>query len=379
MTRLWIAAVAAGLLLVAGCREEDRGPAETSGGAASRPAPAAPPIPGMDPDAGATDGRLVAPGPPREHKPRYTYNESADSGALRVICRIPSVQAPLPAPKAIDFQGDWAIRDPATVEPYTVIHDGINQRGYRIANELDFYKNWNPPMVPAGANWLCYPRGARTGNEAFVNGAAVIVEGIMSGRREELGRGGVLVSHRERRQGYFQGTGNHSACNIAFLPPNEKVVFRSGDHFPCEVAISAWPGGEPLGEPFHVPALPFKREGMYAGWLLRANPGSATQPRPKPAPSPTFRKKGIYFMRCLRHPWHTGYAIVVDNPYVAVPSRDGRLTINGIPPGKWTVRIWHPLIRPVKETHEVTIERDETTHLIVDFKSPPGLPTAKGS
>jgi len=189
----------------------------------------------------------------------------------------------------------------------------------------------------------------------------------------------MTVTHKSA--GYIHGRGNHSGYNIVFIQQNEKVIYRNDDHFPCEVAVKNLRTGEPLGEPFKAKALPFKREGMYAGWIHRANPGSATQPRPIPAASPTFREKGEYHMRCLRHPWQTGYVVVVDNPYVAVagarnprhPTGGGKATIDGIPPGTWTVRLWHPLIQPVKERHQVTIERDETTHLIADFKPPKEL------
>ena len=55
------------------------------------------------------------------------------------------------------------------------------------------------------------------------------------------------------------------------------------------------------------------------------------------------------------------------------PSGSGKNTIDKLPPGTWKVRVWHPLIEPVKEVHEVKIERDETFHLIVEFKPPKEL------
>jgi len=374
MTRwLLILTACTALVSAGGCRKDKVGSPATVKVPASKPATTMPDIPGLTEDAAASDELLVNPPPPRKRQQGYTLQEDADAGALRVICRIPSMRVALPAPRPIDFTGKTAIDEPRAVEPYKVIYDGIRQVGYDIANELDFYRKWNPPLADGPLRWL-----APEGDGLVVNGAAIIVEGIKAGRREELVRGSALVNHRYRRGNYIRGQSNYSGYNIAFVPPNEKIVLRSGDHFPCRIVFRRHDTGQAVGEPVDVPALPFKREGVYAGWILRANPGSATQPRPIPAPSPTLREEGVYSMRCLRHAWHVGYAVVVANPYVAVSgaqrnpwfSGDGKVTIDDIPPGTWKVKIWHRWITPIREVHEVKIERDETTHLVVDFAPP---------
>ena len=373
--RFVVLAAALGVLSAwAGCGDgKGRHRATTS--PATAPADTAPDIPDMDMNAGAADGPLVKAGPTKRPT-AYALDEKVDTGALRVVCRIPSIRVTLPELKVVDFKGAYAIRNPKTVEPYKVIYNGISQKGYDIANELEFYKNWNPPLVETPLRWL-HPAG----EHMAVEGAAIAVEGIKAGPREELTRGSALINHKYTRINYIQGRGNYSGYNISFIPPDERVVLRSGDHFPCEAIVERHPAGERIGKPWPVPALRFKREGMYAGWLLRANPGSATQPWPASAPSPTLREKGVYRMRCLRHAWHVGYAVVADNPYVAVSgaqktpwySRDGKVTLDRVPVGTWKVRIGHPLIAPVQEVHEVKIERDETAYLIVEFKPPAEL------
>jgi len=378
MTRslTFAAAVLACALIGAGCDETAAPPAKPPQTSAPARATSPPAIPGVDENDSASDTVLVNHGP-RRQPDRYQQDETMASGILRIICRIPGVRVSLPPRKPIDFKGPTAIRNPMTVDPYRVIYDGIRVRGYDIKNELEYYQKWNPPVVETPLNWLAYPR--RGGGPLGVNGVAIIVEGIRAGAREELGRAGAFVSHKGAH--YIRGRGNHGGYNLVFVPPHEKVIFASDDHFPCEIAITDHQTGEPLGKPFKARALPFVREGTYAGWIHRANPGSATQPRPIPAPSPTFRQKGVYVMRCLRHPWHVGYVIVVDNPYVAVsgarnpsfPSGSGKNTIDKLPPGTWKVKVWHPLVEPVKEIHEVEIETDETFHLVVEFKPPKEL------
>jgi hypothetical protein len=378
---LTMAAALCAIIGGAGCgKKEPKGrpllPTTTQPASVPKP----PPVPGVDENGTGTDELLVNPVPRDRSKDRYTWEDQAPQGALRVICRIPkSSGVALPPNKPIDFKGKTAIKDPATVKPYRAIYNGISSKGYDIKNELEYYQKWNPPLADTASRWLNRPE--RGGGDLAVNGVAIIVEGIKTGSREELQRGSALVNHRYGRRNYIMGQGNYSGYNIIFVPANEKVIYRSGDHFPCEVSVHSLPTGTPFGQPFIAKALPFKREGMYAGWMLRANPGSATQPRAIPAPSPTFRAQGAYRMSCSRHPWHVGYAVVVDNPYVAVsgaqksgwPSADGKVSIAGIPPGTWTVRLWHPRIKPVEEVHEIKITRDETTHLVVDFQLPDQL------
>jgi len=370
------------LALCGGCDKADprispRSVATTSPASVHQP----PPVPGVDGSAAATDDLLTNPVTRERPKDGYQWDERAAKGSLRVICRIPdSAAVTLPPDKPIDFTGATAIKNPATVEPYRVIYNGISGLGYDIKNEVEYYQKWNAPRVDTPSRWLTRARRG-SDRDLLVNGVAIVVEGIKSGSREGLVRGRALVNHRHGRRNFIMGRNNFSGFNVVFVPTNEKIVFGSGDHFPCEISIRNIATGRALGEPFEVKALPFKRDGMYAGWMLRANPGSATQPRPIPAPSPTFREPGVYKMTCLRHPWHVGYAVVVENPYVAVsgarlpdfPSRDGRITISGVPPGTWKVRVWHPLVKPKKAVHEVMIHRDETTHLVVDFLLPDEL------
>ena len=389
--RSLLAAILAILLTCAGCDEEQAPPAKSSqtppvARATSLPARATSPpvIPGVDENDSASDTVLVNRGP-RKRPDRYKWDETLHSGSLRVICRLPFEKVELPPARPVDFGGLLAIKNPKSVTPHKVIYASYTQKGYDIKNELDYYKNWNPPVVESPLHWLVYqvmPRGVWA-----VNGAAIMVQGIRAGAREELTRGNAVTAHIKRglaQKGRITGAGNYSGFNIAFLPQDEKILLSSHDHFPCEIAVKNLKTGAPLGKATHLPAYPFPPEGKQGAYGIWGSFGGWWMPgqyRPKYVPSPTFRAKGMYAMRCLRHPWQVGYAIVVDNPYVAVsgaprdraPNNDGKITIDKIPPGTWKVRVWHPLVEPVKEIHEVEIETDETFHLIVEFKPPKEL------
>ena len=46
-------------------------------------------------------------------------------------------------------------------------------------------------------------------------------------------------------------------------------------------------------------------------------------------------------VRCDLHPWMQGWLGVVDHPYFAVTGADGRFTLPAVPPGEYTLAVWH--------------------------------------
>jgi hypothetical protein len=53
------------------------------------------------------------------------------------------------------------------------------------------------------------------------------------------------------------------------------------------------------------------------------------------------KKAGIVEVRCQQHPWTRAYLAVFDHPYYAVTENDGKFKIDSLPPGQYTVSIWH--------------------------------------
>jgi hypothetical protein len=62
-------------------------------------------------------------------------------------------------------------------------------------------------------------------------------------------------------------------------------------------------------------------------------------------------------------------ALVLDNPYFAVPDVEGRYTIPRLPPGDYTVVAWHERIRPI--THRLHLEPDQVARLDFTIPLPP--------
>lgn len=60
----------------------------------------------------------------------------------------------------------------------------------------------------------------------------------------------------------------------------------------------------------------------------------------------TFKEPGCSAtLLCNVHPEMEGYVLVLETPYYAVTAKDGSYTIKDVPPGKYTVKIWHEKLK----------------------------------
>ena len=69
---------------------------------------------------------------------------------------------------------------------------------------------------------------------------------------------------------------------------------------------------------------------------------NVSQPPQAPAKFTQFPKPeiGIVVM-CNIHPWMRVYANALSNPHYAITGADGTYTIKGLPPGSYTLEVWH--------------------------------------
>ena len=54
-----------------------------------------------------------------------------------------------------------------------------------------------------------------------------------------------------------------------------------------------------------------------------------------------FASSGLVIVHDADHEWPRAYIAVFDHPYFAVTGPDGKFSIDGIPPGKYTLATWH--------------------------------------
>ena len=62
---------------------------------------------------------------------------------------------------------------------------------------------------------------------------------------------------------------------------------------------------------------------------------------------------GIVEIRCKEHSFARGYVAVFDHPYFAVTDENGAFKIDGLPPGTYTVKIWHEHLAQPMTQHVV--------------------------
>jgi hypothetical protein len=66
-----------------------------------------------------------------------------------------------------------------------------------------------------------------------------------------------------------------------------------------------------------------------------------------------FRSTGMVTVSDREHPWTRAFLAVFDHPYFAVTSANGSFTIDGVPPGSYTLRAWHERTGSTEQKVEV--------------------------
>src|SRR5467141_2113573 len=91
-----------------------------------------------------------------------------------------------------------------------------------------------------------------------------------------------------------------------------------------------------------------------------------TQPRGRAIPI-AFAKPEIVRINCDLHSWMRAWVVVMDHPFYAVSDSEGQFSLDKVPPGKYTLNVWHETLGTV--TKDVTVgETDATTVIEVGRK-----------
>jgi len=94
------------------------------------------------------------------------------------------------------------------------------------------------------------------------------------------------------------------------------------------------------------------------------------KPYDKTTPPPVlFDKTGVVVIYCLIHEWMRAYVYVVDTPYFGKTEANGMVNLDGLPPGNYEVRAWHPDMGSIKVPLQqvVKIAADGSQQLKFDF------------
>jgi plastocyanin len=71
----------------------------------------------------------------------------------------------------------------------------------------------------------------------------------------------------------------------------------------------------------------------------------------------------VYVQLCRVHPEMEGYVVVLQNPYFAVTSADGRYKIENVPPGNYSLGVWHSRVKGQPKA----VTTDVSKPAVVDF------------
>jgi plastocyanin len=81
-----------------------------------------------------------------------------------------------------------------------------------------------------------------------------------------------------------------------------------------------------------------------------------------------LREPGLVQLNCnVRHTWMQAYLFVADHPYHVVTSVDGKFRIEGVPPGKYQLEVWHEMLGGGER--EIAVEAGKTTTLDIELRA----------
>ena len=66
-----------------------------------------------------------------------------------------------------------------------------------------------------------------------------------------------------------------------------------------------------------------------------------------------FDKAGVWTMLCNVHAEMSAYVVVTETPYFAKTDKDGKFVLKDVPPGKYSLKIWHEKAKPATLPIEV--------------------------
>jgi len=72
------------------------------------------------------------------------------------------------------------------------------------------------------------------------------------------------------------------------------------------------------------------------------------------------------YMQCDQHNFMQAYFLPVDNPYYAVVGKDGTFSIDQVPPGKYELKVWHPILG--EEEKEITVAANGKMSVDFEYK-----------
>ena len=87
-----------------------------------------------------------------------------------------------------------------------------------------------------------------------------------------------------------------------------------------------------------------------------------------PAQPMLFDKPGVVKLGCNIHDWMIAYIYVAETPYFGKSEADGRVNLDTLPPGRYHVRVWHPLMQGTEGDTVKRVELRDAGASTVEWK-----------
>ena len=129
-------------------------------------------------------------------------------------------------------------------------------------------------------------------------------------------------------------------------PENPVVLDQKGCRFRPHVALV------PQGQPLRI----LNSDGILHNVHLYAKKNehfNRSMPGRVKELDVTFNRAERIRVGCDVHKWMSGWIVVAKHPYYAVTGKDGAFRLENVPPGTYTLRVWHEKLG--KQEREVTV------------------------
>jgi hypothetical protein len=100
--------------------------------------------------------------------------------------------------------------------------------------------------------------------------------------------------------------------------------------------------------------------------LAKTNPEwNKSQPVGAPPIHTSYEKPEFIPVKCNIHPWMHGYFVVLQTPHHAISKEDGSFSLEGLPPGKYTITAWHERFGTQTQDVAVTAGKPATADFVM--------------
>jgi hypothetical protein len=94
---------------------------------------------------------------------------------------------------------------------------------------------------------------------------------------------------------------------------------------------------------------------------------ATTEPTSVVPDEKVLKAPGQVEVTCSLHPWARAWLMTFDHPYAAASGADGSVRLEGVPPGRWRVAVWHERFGLREDT--VVVQAGQEAELEVKLKA----------